>query len=174
MTSVPQKRKDPQRQLLGKIAREKGKQFEARLDESLSYYAAKGFAVIEKTPEPMRIIKSLGEGRFIACFTGKAQADYKGTIKGGRAVLFEAKFTASGKLEQNRVRDDQADYLDRQHALGARCFVVAGFQSGNVYRIPWDVWTNMKSIFGRKYVTEPDLEQYLVPIAWHGGLMLLD
>ena len=51
--------KDPKRQLLGKIAKARGKQFEERLDQSFAYYAQKGFAVIEKTPEPMRPTKSL-------------------------------------------------------------------------------------------------------------------
>ena len=70
------KAKDPNRQLLGKIARERGKQFEGRIDAALEYYAMKGFADIEKTPEPMKPIKDLGNGRFIACYEKKAQPDY--------------------------------------------------------------------------------------------------
>jgi recombination protein U len=42
------------------------------------------------------------------------------------------------------------------------------------YRIPWDVWSAMKEHFGRKYVTEADVEKYRVPTAWNGVLMLLD
>ena len=45
-------KKDPKRQLLGKIAKARGKQFESRIDDSFAYYAQKGFAIIEKTPEP--------------------------------------------------------------------------------------------------------------------------
>ena len=47
-------KKDPKRQLLGKIAKARGKQFESRIDDSFAYYAQKGFAIIEKTPEPMQ------------------------------------------------------------------------------------------------------------------------
>ena len=32
----------------------------------------------------------------------------------------------------------------------------------------------MKECFGRKYVTEADLEPYQVQTAWNGTLMLLD
>ena len=166
--------KDPRRQRQGAVSKAKGKHFEERLDASFDYYRERGFAVIEKTPEPMRPTKSLGGGKFIAFFERKAQPDYKGVIKGGRAVMFEAKFTASDRMEQSRVLQGQAEYLDRHQRLGARCFVVAGFASGEVYRLPWDVWQNMKEHFGRKYITEADLQEYRVPTARNGALLLLD
>ena len=110
----------------------------------------------------------------MACYTKKAQVDYKGTIKGGRTVLFEAKFTATDRLTQDRVIDKQASYMDRHQRLGARCFVVAGFSTGEVYKIPWADWQNMKTLFGRKYVKETDLQNYRVKTAWNGTLFLLD
>lgn len=165
--------KDPRRQAIGKLAKAKGARFEARLDDSFDYYKRTGYAVIDKTPEPMRVIKSLGDGRFVACYQKKAQPDYKGTIKGGRAVIFEAKFTSADRMEQSRVLDTQADYMDQQTALGARCYVVAGFSTGGVYRLPWDVWRNMKQHFGRKYITEADIQQYRVQENWNAILLLL-
>lgn len=168
------KEKDPKRQLLGKIAKANGKKFESRLDDSFAYYAQKGYAIIEKTPEPMHPIKSLGNGRFIAYFEKRAQPDYKGIIKGGRMVMFEAKFTTADRVEQSRVLQIQQDYMDRHQALGARCFVIAGFNSGMVYCVPWSIWKAMKEHFGRKYVTEADLEKYQVQTAWNGTLLLLN
>ncbi len=158
MTAV----KDPRRQLQGRLSKEKGKQFEARLDASFAHYRQSGYAVIEKTPEPMRPTKSLGNGKFVAFYEKKAQPDYKGTIKGGRTVCFEAKFTSTDRLEQNRVLETQRDYMDKLTELGARCYVLAGFGSGEVYRIPWLIWAAMKETFGRKYVTEADLTTYKV------------
>lgn len=166
--------KDPKRQLLGKIARQKGQYFEQRLDGSFDYYSGRGYAVIEKTPEPMKVIKPEGNGRFLACYTKKAQVDYKGTLKGGRTILIEAKFTSTDRLTQDRVLDIQAAYMDRHQKLGARCFVVAGFSTGEVYKIPWSDWQNMKTLFGRKYVKETDLQNYRVKTAWNGTLFLLD
>lgn len=166
--------KDPRRQYIGKRSRAQGKQFEDRLSASFAYYAHTGLAVVDKTPEPMRVLRSLDNGKFVACFEKKAQPDYKGTIKGGRTVIFEAKFTASDRIDQNRVEVQQAAYMDRNTALGARCFVLAGFASGNVYRVPWAVWKDMKLRFGHKYATEADLELWRVKTAWNDILMIFD
>ncbi len=167
------KEKDPQRQLIGTISKAKGKHFENRLDAAFAHYKERGWAIVEKTPEPMHPTKSLCNGKFVAYFEKKAQPDYKGTLKGGRTVMFEAKFTATDRLEQSRVLQSQADYMDRHTALGARCFVLAGFGSGEVYNIPWDVWSHMKEHFGQKYVTEADLAPYRVCISRNGTLLIL-
>ena len=166
--------KDPKRQFLGRAAKEKGKRFEARLDASFEYYRQKGFALVDKTPEPMRPTKSLGNGKFIAFYEKKAQPDYKGVLKGGREILFEAKYTDTDRQEKSRVSSAQEAYMTQHEKLGARCFVLAGFSSGNVYRIPWSVWSAMKERFGRKYVTESDLESYRVTQSWNDVLLLLD
>jgi len=90
--------------------------------------------------------------------------------------MFEAKFTSTGKMEQSRVLQGQADYLEGHQKLGARCYVIAGFGSGAVYRFPWNIWRDMKKHFGRKYVTEADvgISAYLVPVTRDGVLLLLD
>ena len=116
-------KKDPKRQLLGKIAKVRGKQFESRIDDSFAYYAQKGFAIIEKTPEPMHPTKNLGNGKFIAYYEKQAQPDYKGTIKGGRTVMFEAKFTAADRMEQSRSRASRTIWT------GIRRLVLAALSS---------------------------------------------
>ncbi len=168
--------KDPRRQLQGAASKAQGRWFEERLDAAFARYRKNGFAIIEKTPEPMRPVQSLGGGKFVAFFEKKAQPDYKGIIKGGRTVMFEAKFTGAAKMEQNRVTEGQAEYLDQHQALGARCYIIAGFSSGNVYRFPWPIWKDMKKYFGRKYISESDAKiiSYLVPAMQDGFLLLLD
>lgn len=170
---TPSHAKDPKHQLQGKLNKARGKQFEARLDAAFAYYKACGSAVVEKTPEPMKPIRSLGRGQFVACYERKAQPDYKGVIKGGRAVMFEAKFTSTDRMDQDRVRPEQGDYLDQHQALGARCYVLAGFLSGAVYCLPWNDWKTMKQRFGRKYATEADLQPYRVLKDRAGRLLLL-
>ena len=164
---------DPRRQLQGLKNRAHGKQFEDRIDTTLEYYKLRGFASIDKTPEPMRVIERLSGGRFIACFLKKAQPDYKGIIKGGREILLEAKYTDADRIEQSRVSQEQSDYMDEHQRLGARCYVIAGYSTGAVYRVPWDTWKNMKALYGRKYVTEADLKQYQVQTAYNDTLLLL-
>lgn len=164
---------NPDRRLQGRMSKAKGKLFEERLDAAFEYYKRNGFAIIEKTPEPMRPTKSLGGGKFVAFFERKAQPDYKGTLKGGRTVLFEAKYTDSDRMEKSRVQKGQEEYLDKHQKLGARCYVLAGFGSGEVYCIPWDVWQDMKDLYGRKYVKETDLKAFRVATAWNYLLMIL-
>ena len=169
MTKTP----DPKYQRRGAANKAAGKRFEDRLDKTFEYYRSTGAASIIKTPEPLRPLKSIGQGRFIACFTEKAQADYEGTIKGGRTVIYEAKYTTADRMTHDRVRPHQVAYMNEKSALGARCYVLAGFESGAVYQIPWPVWAGMKERFGRKYITEDDLPEYRVPVAPSGILEIL-
>ena len=69
--------KDPRRQYIGMVNQAKGKDWEKIIERSCTYYRDKGIADIEKTPEPMKILRDLGGGRFIACFEKAAQADYQ-------------------------------------------------------------------------------------------------
>ena len=163
---------DPKNQARGRKNRAEGKAFEALLDRSFDYISGKGFCQIDKTPEPMKILKRLNAGRFIACFLKKAQPDYKGTVKGGRTVMYEAKFTSQSRAEQSIVNEDQAHYLDRAANLGARCFVLLGFSTGAVYCIPWHVWSDMKRYYRRKYVTEEDIKQYRIAASWNDRLLI--
>lgn len=162
-----------QRRARNYLSRERGKAFEDRINASLDYYRKTGFAAVEKTPEPMKPLRDMGQGKFLACYEKKAQADYKGVIKGGREVVFEAKYTDSDRLLQDRVTPEQTAFMNEHTALGARCYVIGGFPSGNVYRIPWAVWSDMKNQFGRKYATEADLQPYKTKTGWNGVLMLL-
>ena len=165
---------DPKRQAQGKASRAKGLRFEERLDAAFEAYKVQGIASVEKTPEPMKVLRPIGKGRFEACFVKKAQPDYEGTIHGGRSLMFEAKYTDKDRMDKNRVRPEQSDYLDERAALGAWCYVLAGFSTGNVYRIPWRVWSEMKERFGRKYITEADVINYRVQETPDGRLLLLD
>ena len=169
---LPAPNKEKQKQ--GRKNRAEGQLFEAVLDRTFAYYSEKGYAKIDKTPEPFKIIKRLEHLRFIGCFQKKAQPDYKGTIKGGRSVIFEAKYTDSDRIQQDRVSDAQWSYMEQATELGARCFVLAGFKSGGIYRIPWPVWSDMKKKFGHKYVTEDDLSEYRISKSWNDMLLILE
>ena len=148
--------------LQGAKNRALGVMFEKSIDDACFAYEELGLAKIEKTPEPMRVLRNLGDGKYMACFTKAAQPDYKGVLKGGRSVCFEAKFTESDRMEQKRVTKEQTEALNGHAQLGAVCFVVCGFADGHTYRVPWDVWADMKAWFGRLYVTQEDLKPFAV------------
>ena len=44
--------------------------------------------------------------------------------------------------------------------FGAHCYVMVSLELRKFYRVPWDVWKRMKELFGRKYMTEKELEPY--------------
>ena len=71
------------------------------------------------------------------------------------------------------MNEGQTAYLDTADGLGARCYVLCGYATGNVYRVPWGVWKNMKRIYGHKYVTEEEIKQYQVQKSWNDMLLIL-
>lgn len=116
------------RSYTGARSRAEGAGFESIIDNACAYYRSIGLADIEKTPEPMRPIGSPDRaGRFLACYTKQAQPDYKGVLKGGRAINFEAKHTDSDRLTFDRVLTAQALRLSRTEALGGVAFVLCSF-----------------------------------------------
>ncbi len=88
--------------------------------------------------------------------------------------MFEAKFTEHDRILQDAVNEGQTEYMDKADSLGARCYVVCGFATGNVYRVPWGVWKNMQRIFGHKYVTEKEITQYQIQKSWNDMLLILN
>ena len=111
----------------------------------------------------MRVIKNLGGGKFIAIFEKKAQPDYKGTLKNGKTIIFEAKHTENDRIEQSRLTDTQVKLLTKYHSMNAQCYVLVTVQMRTFYFVPWQVWRDMKEIYGRKYMTIDELKKYQVP-----------
>lgn len=154
------------RQIAGARARIAGEIFENQIEGSLRWHIDRGLLKANKTPEPMKPLgKPNARGQFLACYTKKAQVDFSGTMYGGRSVRFEAKQTDSDRFEHKRLTDEQMDDLRDHQKLGALCFVLLCFGFDHFYRVPWQVWANMKEIYGRKYVTEKDVQQFRIPVS---------
>ena len=156
--------------LMGMRNRAAGEEWERILEASCQHYRLTGEAEIEKTPEPMKPIgPKNAKGQFLACYTKKAQPDYKGTLSGGQAVVFEAKHTDSDRLQQSAVTPDQEKRLDRHMALGAECFVMVSFGFREFFKVPWATFRSMKEHYGRKYITPVDVQEYKVRFI--GGIL---
>lgn len=161
---------NPENQLRGAVSRAQGGYFEDLLDAACKWYEMQGIALIEKTPEPMRPVKRLGDGKYIAVYTKKAQPDYKGVLRGGRMVMFEAKHTDADRIMQSCVSDAQEIRFNRAAELGAQCFVIVSFGLREFCRVPWPEWISMRERFGHKYATPGELAAYRLP-AWSGGVI---
>lgn len=154
----------------GKVNRAQGLHFENLIDASCEHYKRFGIAYIEKTPEPMRVIGVIDKikGYFKAVFQKAAQPDYKGTMYGGQAIVFEAKHTDTDRIKQDAVTKEQWEALDRHEAMGAWCFVVVSLGL-KFYKVPWEKWKTMKADCGHKYMNAADLESY--EISYMNGVL---
>lgn len=158
-----QKTANAKRALAGLKAKRVGDLNEDIISASCNAYRMEGIADIMKTPEPMRPIKSLGAGRYMAVFEKKAQADYKGVLIGGRCIAFEAKHTSADRIQESAVTDEQGDMLDRYSAMGGECFVLVSFDDWSFYKVPWYAWRNMKNIFRHQHIKQSEMpEQWRV------------
>lgn len=121
---------------------------------------------MKKTPEPTKVIRRMDKGHFEVVFEKKAQADFKGTLAGGRAIAFEAKHTTADRIEQDVVSKEQGEWLDLHERVGALCFVVASVGPVTYARVPWAHWKAMREHHGRKYMTVEELRPFRVPLGF--------
>lgn len=150
----------------------RGRQHEMMIEGGCRYYSEQGRASIIKVPEPFRVLKK-DRARGIATvqFTARAQPDYIGCLAGGRMIVFEAKHTDSGKMAQRAVTPTQAAALTEYQERGAVAAVCIGLDN-SFFMLPWRVFSDMKRIYGRLYVTAEDIIQYRVK--FNGVILFLD
>lgn len=161
MTTNTKELKRP-RQYQNWINNAQGHDFEKAIERACAIYAQRGIARIEKTPEPFRVMsKGKSGGVFQGRFTARAQPDFQGTIEGGRSIVFEAKYTATDRLRRDILTDKQMEALEQHRELGALASVCVGIK-GRFFFLPWSAWRDMKSEFGRLYVTAEDIAQWRV------------
>ncbi|MDE7245537.1 MAG: Holliday junction resolvase RecU [Oscillospiraceae bacterium] len=159
-----------QASVIGRRSRTAGAIWENIIEVSCEYYRRKGLANIEKTPEAMKPIGPKDrKGHFMVCYTKMAQPDYKGTLKGGRSIVFEAKCTEADRMNRDVISSEQEKQLDLHERLGAACYVMVSFNFTHFFKIPWAVFRDMKQHYGRKYITPADAQEYKVPFI--GGVL---
>ena len=141
---------------------DRGRLFENLLGHACRYYRNDKVAMIEKTPEPFRVKEKYKGGYFKGQFTGNAQPDYKGTLRGGRAIAFEAKMTSTDRIKKSVVTKFQESCLNYHYEMGAYVGVVCMIKN-TVAFVPWSDWQRMKELFGRQYILEKELREYQVP-----------
>jgi penicillin-binding protein-related factor A (putative recombinase) len=148
-----------------------GHSFEDYIKAACITYQAQGRAEIKKTPEPFRVTAKHPDGTFTGRFTALAQPDFQGTLTGGRSIVLEAKYTITDRLKRNILTAEQMAALEHHRGLGAVAGICAGIKD-LFYFIPWEVWREMKRIFGRQYITAAEAEPYRVRFT--GAVMFLD
>lgn len=134
--------------------------FEKQLRDTFTTLETWGICAMSKAPTPLKIISRAEEGVFRARIIVSGQPDFYGVLRGGRAVVIEAKHTGTAQMPTSRLLEHQAEALRRHAELGALTLVAVSFGSLRIGLIPWSEWCNLKAILGRKYVTFEDLEPH--------------
>lgn len=155
----------------GKINNAQGQCFENYLKSACEIYKSSERAMIEKTPEPFRVLEKHRDGKFTGRFTAHAQPDFLGTLKGGRSICFEAKYTSTDRINRSVLTQTQMDSLEYHYRLGAVSGVCIGIQD-EFFFIPWEIWRDMKAHYKRQYLKTNDIQKYRVKFT--GAIMFLD
>jgi len=163
------------RAMKGAQSRATGAYFEGMINAASAFYEDRGIAVIDKTPEPMKVIRvhDRSKGQFICCFAKQAQPDYKGILMDSTMILFDAKHTDKEKISRDVVTEEQEKCFERYMQHGAMCFLVVSIGFEEYYRVPWVVFRDMKAIYGHKFMSRKELEPYKIKYS-NGILKFLD
>lgn len=160
------------RQYKNRINNAQGQHFENEILAGCKMYEHNGIATIDKTPEPFKVTsKNRRTGEFTGRFSKHAQPDFQGTLYGGRSIVFEAKRTTKDRITRNVLTDTQMDVLEKHNRIGALCGVCICIQD-DFFFIPWNVWRDMKEMYGRQYLKPEDIEEYKVK--FDGAVHFLD
>lgn len=147
-----------------------GHYFEGYIKGACEYYKMIGAAEIDQTPEPFRTTRTNRDGTFTGRFTANAQPDFKGTVKGGRAIVFEAKYTSTDRMKKAAVTEVQAQSLEAHWKLGAVTGVCVGIHDVFAF-VPWKIWRNMKELYGRQYMTAEEVKKYEIYFNGHARFL---
>lgn len=135
------------------------------LKSNYYFLAHKGTYITNSCLFRVSHIRSLSKnhrtGEFTGRFSKHAQPDFQGTLYGGRSIVFEAKKTTKDRITRNVLTDTQMDVLEKHSRLGALCGVCICIQD-DFFFIPWNVWRDMKEMYGRQYLKPDDIEEYKV------------
>lgn len=148
--------------------RKRGRMFEEMIERACEVYQKEGRAVIKKIPEPRRVVgRTGGRKSMMLCVNEKkADPDFQGSLApDGKHIVFDAKHTDKNRILKTALTDNQVEVLDAHLACGAECYVAVSFGFAQFHLIPYEVWRNMKDVFGRMYILPEDekIKQYSVP-----------
>lgn len=158
-------------QMRNRCCSDRGRAFENLIVKGCQYYAQRETAVISKVYEPYRCIKKLDGGKFVGQWVGRAEPDFKGVMRGGTAIAFEAKATQKSRIKQDALTAQQSAWLDEQSKMGALAFVCVEIK-GRFFMIPWPVWHGMERIYGKKYLTPDDMPE--LEVIYDGSVRFLE
>ena len=151
-----------------KSTRANGRAFEEMILRACEAYKADGTAMVNKVPEARRVVgRTGGRSSMMICVNAaKADPDFMGSVAPkGKCIVFDAKHTDKDRILLGALTDHQREIMDRHMACGADCYVCLSFGFKGFYMIPYAVWKDMKTVFGRQYILPEDkqIQKYAIP-----------
>ncbi len=145
----------------------KGMALEETVRWKLKLYEAAGYANIQKISTPWKVIR---EGkRIVSAFPeGKSTLDFRGTVRGGIPVSFDAKESEEPLgLPLKYVKDHQIEYIRKALPLGEISFLLVWIKPINQYYIVrggevirlWDRWKANKGKRGFNLIPMENMER---------------
>ena len=134
----------------------RGKAWEQYLELFHARYERQGRAVVIRTPPPMRILRSIRPGQFLAVYEKEGPPDYL-LFCNGIAIMLEAKECKSNRWGFQNLHAHQGRRLDdwqRQGGMGA--ILLRHHKSNTAWILPWanlgPVWNRwlLQSKTGRR------------------------
>lgn len=142
-----------------RATRAAGRTFEEMILRACEAYKAAGRAMISKIPEARRVVgRTGGRTSMMICVNDKkADPDFMGSVSpDGKCIIFDAKHTDKDRILSNALTEHQREILERHFACGADCYVCVSFGFRQFHLIPYGVWRDMKTVFGRQYILPED------------------
>ena len=147
----------------------KGRTLEELILRVLKRYEVQGVSNIQKISTPWKAIRQ-GK-RIVSAFPeGKSTLDFRGTVKGGIPVSFDAKESEDPRgLPLKYIKPHQIDYIRAALPLGEVSFLVVWVKPLNAYYIVrgedalrrWDCWKKNKGKRGFSLI--PIEEMHRIP-----------
>ncbi|MGF9958434.1 Holliday junction resolvase RecU [Bacillus mycoides] len=118
----------------------RGMAFEKLINLSNEMYQRGRVALINKRPNPVKVLKMVYGRVKDGYYESKSTVDYDGVYK-GRAIAFEAKSTNEiNRFDLKNIARHQLDYLEKAEKMGAICFFLIGFSKDkSVFLVPLSV-----------------------------------
>jgi recombination protein U len=139
----------------------RGKQLEANILTANRYYDMSGLAVVVQMPTPVKILRIVRNQ--VTGVLQKSTIDFYGTIKGGRAIYFDAKETKKPSFPLSNLEEHQAEHMRKQEKVGATCFIVLEFtQEKEYFLIPFPIleaYLRAAAEGGRKSIPLKDCQE---------------
>lgn len=147
----------------------KGRALEELVEWQNQVYQTKHIANIQKISTPWQVIRK-GKSIVSAFPLGKSTLDFRGTVRGGIPVSFDAKESEDTRgLPLKYIKRHQIDYMRSALELGEVSFLLCNIKPLNAYYIIpgnvvlkfWDCWTENKG--KRGYNLIPVDQMMLIP-----------